>query len=364
MEHDIGLTQQDNYSKKLLSMNIDEYLNYKFINKKLNKSCNLQEFQFVDFTYYQENILLNNERLFYENDNIHIQKVIFSNEEKILLHDCAGKNIIFISCVFMSDIRFSENPKSLSFDSCVFQKTYSTTTSEIESITMTCCVIKHLFLRNMKIGELPITLCQINELSIIDFYAKYASFVDNTISALYFSNSEIEKLEFDYKQLKYFNKLHSVSIRLIKKTIGKKHESNSESLISTLDFIQTLPTIKSNPIICTKIDYVKSIMVNYGSINSVLMRLYGNFMLPSRTIITSIFIIVIFTIIYYINENGLRLVNNIDFYKYFTYSLEAFLGTTKEIKCNLYQPLSYIERIIGFFSVTVFTISLAKKYLK
>lgn len=362
MEYNYGLTQQENYSLKMLGLSELEYLEYSYKSLKTRKTCKLEKFEYVDITCNQEQSMGLHGLVSWNEGTVCFEQIVFSNNEKIEFHGYTNKNIVFVSCVFFSSIQFLEDPKSITMDSCIVKNTYSTNNRSINTISLNSCMCNELFLRCTTAKEISINLCKIINFSIMDLQTENGLFINNTINNIYYVDSKIDNIVFDYNQLVYLKSLFS--IRNIKRTIGMPRKENAESAISTLEFIQNLHLLKNNPVISTKIDYVKSTYIKHGLLNNVILKAYGNFLLPFRTVLTSFILIALFAILYYINEHGIQIQQTIDIYYYLSLSFEAFLGTTKDIVCNHYRLLSYIERLLGFFSMTVFTITLAKKYLK
>lgn len=362
MEFNYGLTQQENYSLRMLGLSEKEYLEYSYTSLKTRKTCKLEKFEYIDITCKQEQSMGLHGLVSWNEDTVYFEQIVFSNNEKVQFHGYTNKKIVFVSCVFFSSIQILEDPYSITMDSCIVKGTYSTNSRNINNISLNSCMFNELFLRCTTVKEISINICKINSLLIMDMQIENGIFINNTINDIYYVDSKIDNLEFDYNQLAYLKSLFS--IRNIKRTIGSSRKKNPESAISTLEFIQNLKLIYNNPVISTKIDYVKSCYIKHGLLNSLILKAYGNFLLPIRTVLTSVILIVLFAILYYINENGIQLEPTIDIYDYLSLSFEAFLGTTKDLVCNNYKILSYIERLVGFFSMTVFTITLAKKYLK
>lgn len=364
MINEVGLTQTDNYPLNLLSLETKDLLKYEYKGQKSQKSTRLKEFSYIDLIYKQEEGFIPTDRLNYDNNKLIINGIIFSNNEKLYMHNYSGIEIKFINCIFVSRILFDNTPKSLNFDSCVFQKCCSIAAEDVEELNITSCIINRLSIYNSKIKDIMIVLCKIKELSFNSVESSITSIVDNDIYNISVVSFKHEKLTFDINQLHSFKNQYIGFISKIKRSIEEPSKTNIERNVSTVSFLQTDTTIDNSPILSTKLEYIKMAMIKHGIFNSIIMRPFGFFLLPGRIALLGAITCIIFTIIFYLHKYGFSLNNICNCKIVIKMAIESFLGTTQEVSDYSYLALSYIERVLGFFIFTAFTISLAKKYVK
>jgi hypothetical protein len=362
--YEIGLTQEWQYSSDLLALDRERILGLTFLGSKTKREYSLSECHYVDISRQTERMFLPAGHYSIEGAEITIWNTVFTGHEKVLFHDYSGMELRFVCCVFTARIQFSQTPKSLGFDSCIIQASFATAFQPLASLLFQSSVISELILRSPLDCDVDVNLCTIRKLSIFEFECKRALFINNSVGEISVGSFRRDELSFEVSQISAFRNKTNIGIGKIQKVVPRRTRYNSETLLSTYDFLKNDTEIRNNPVVCTKIEYAKATLFDHGIFNNILMRLFGFFLLPSRIIVLGAIGAVLFSMAFFINEFGLSIEQLHKIGHSTKLSVESFLGSTRESQSIGYLAISYIERLFGFFEFTAFTICLAKKYVK
>jgi len=363
-EYEVGLTQKERITENYLKYSKDDYLNYQYTGFKTKKNLRLVEFEYVDFILGR-NECLTIENNYIKDNNVYLSNIIFSSREKILFHNYSNYNLIFINCVFFSRIQFYRmtNKINITFDSCVIMENFSIANNEFLDIHFISSVINKLNIWGSAISDLSFINNLIKEYYVSDTVIhKTLSYIGNVIYKISVERLKCETDNFDFTQLFYLRNV--VSIHNIKKSLINIKSENKLRLLETLSYIENNSIIKYNPIITSKIEYIKLSLIKTNIFNKLVRIVFGYFLLPSRIIISALIIIIGFLFLYYFNDYRLAIMNIDDIRKYLELSIKAFIGINIESNNDVFIFLSYLQRALGFLLTTSFTVALARKYLK
>ncbi len=296
-----------------------------------------------------------------EDKTLFISNIIFTGQEKIELHSCNNLKIYFQNCIFLTHISLESIPKSIQFDNCYFKKL--NINNSYPNTNITSCVFEELIIDYYK-NSISISYSEIGSLSIFDcLESSELSFYKNRIHNFAIENTKtISGL--NYQQFLYLKDgLSSNFSKKIKKLINYKKDNKNDLNINkqlyTLNFIKDLEEIREKANLCNEIDLLKNKILPRPWFQKALLNFCGYFMCPGKIVIEMLVTILICSLfLYFIKKQESNL-----FY-YLEQSFNSFFCSNKESLTFWEKILCYLENIFGFLEMNVFTISLAKKYLK
>ncbi|GHV83645.1 hypothetical protein AGMMS50212_09850 [Spirochaetia bacterium] len=371
MELELGLTRSLTNKIELLRKDPNDFLNFKFVGHISGEESHLNEYKYIDFIIGSAEETLPPKCSFVEkfSEEKILQNIVFTNKERVKFYNGTFTNITFANCVFASQIDFAELPNNchIVFQDCIIFEYKTIFKKPIEYLLFQNCIIKKLAITHSNFTTLLVGNSEILDLGISYISAKMVSTSHNNIHQIFIGPIKCDDFNLSINQCIYLRK--SITIGNLKRTIMTEGINNS-SILSTLEFIEKDSEIKINPVILTKIEYLKINCLKNGILNKIIRVFFGYFLFPGRIILSCIGIIILFAILLYyttnINSfgNGFVLFDLDEIIRYLYLSLDSFLGAKIESKDTLIIIMNYLERMFGFLFPTAFTIALAKKYVK
>lgn len=164
---------------------------------------------------------------------------------------------------------------------------------------------------------------------------------------------------FNYQQFSYFEKSFSSFSKNLKTLISYNKKENINTQLYTLNFIENLDCINEDSSLCAEIDLLKNTLLPRNLFQKTVLNFCGYFMNPWKIVLEILVTIFLFsTILYFINEREYNLLH------YLEQSFNSFFCSNEENLSSWEKIICYSETVIGFLEMNIFTIALAKKYLK
>lgn len=363
MDYDIGLRKKINSLTdfRKYSLNDLKTLSFNVYKSKIEK--HLIDFSGIDVDCNSTHPLFlgNEENTYvqtYDNEIVFFN-IVFSNEEKVEFHKCEGKKLTFSNCIFISYFYFTQNPESVSFDNCCFRNLVLNI-DDCKDFYITCSIIERLkiYSAEFKRNKLTVSNTEIGSLLISDVDSNKFSFIMNKIYKISLDRS-VCNYNFDYRQLNCFS-TGTVSIK--KKSLFELvdyNSNNSDNIVSTLNFLQSLNILKEDAQFFSMIEFVKNKKIKRCFLHKIILEIFGYFMNPTKIFLKSLLLILLYSIIY------LFLDNKENCYAPILNSFYSFLGSIPaKQECTLVDFICITEAFFGFLFTNAFIISLGKKYLK
>lgn len=360
-KHEIGLTRTIKSLEEYNLLKVDDLFALKFTGIFSHKEYTLKEFKYIDcdiFTDSKNKEFEKNIEIDTTTNTAHFSNIVFTNHEKVLFHNCGNMSINFYNCVFTSRICFCVEPESFCADNCIFQFLNLKT----KRISIVASLINEILFRDKRSeDQISIWNSEIKSLRLCDSEIVNSFFLGNNIRRINICGS-VSQTAFDYRQLACFSSgKTSISIKKIKELVDYSKIS-IETRISTLNYIQSLDIIREDAGICARIDYLKCLSVDKPLFKKLVLGVCGYFMRPGQIIIESCITLITFTLIFLLVDIGKIELNH--FLHYCELSCTSFFGNINDGLPKMLRIFCYAEQVMGFILMNIFTISLAKKYLK
>ena len=364
MYYETGLLQTLGNLKSFNSIDFNNLDTYSYKGFRTKEDYSLYKFSYVDIDCHHKSplgVIRENElQNVIERDNktLLFKNIIFCAREKIETHYCEDLDLEFVNCIFLCPFRLESVPKSILFDNCYFRNlSISTRFPNVEIISS---VFEELLINGYN-NELSICTSEIGFLSIFDCDDKSVLSLGCTNEIHHFRYSNSPSLtNFDYKQFTCFSKnLYFFDHKITKLINYKKTKFNRQTLLDTLNLIENLDFIKEDPKLCTDIDYLKTKLLKRNFLQSIILNFCGYFMRPGQIVIEIFLTLLLFATGIYLIKN-----DNNTFLHCLEQSFNSFFCSNSEDMSFWEKVLCYSETVLGFLEMNIFTIALAKKYLK
>lgn len=348
-------------------MNCEEYLTKHISTLDSFKKMTLEDFIQLDMFIFRDIDIdcdLNNplyasgsEKYVSRKDGIiYLSNIIFTNYRKTVIDKCKNKKLYFRNCIILSAFIFESSPETIVFDNCCFKSIRISPVfrkAEFYSSIIEKIVIDP---GSDKLVELSINTVEIGCLKCFGTDASKFRFYKNKIHKIVLEN--VQNLNsFDYTQLPFLT--GSVKNDNIIENIDSK---NKDEILFTLNFFENLDGLKEDAVFCNDIENLKLRYLEKSKDKSVVLFLCGNFRKPIHMLLEALITIIIFSILFMIGKDfriSTTYLSSIEesIKSFCRFDMPKGLSTWKMI-------LSYVESFFGFLEISVFTISLGKKYLK
>lgn len=340
-----------------------DFENYEYVTFRTKEKVLLKTFTYVDIDCMRKFPLmgLKESNCIRIGNSLVFMNVLFKESEKAQFENCEGLDLEFVNCVFECPIQFTSSCRSLFFDNCISKK-LTITNPTTEWITIMDSYFGELNLHNlseMELEKVAISNCKIDDLFFCNVISKIFEISGNEIGKFCVSNQSF--FNFDYKQLNCLKRNLNITLSSLKKMISYNTKSK-ERTIESLNFIESLDCIQENPVICSKIDYLKNKLLPVSWYQRIILEFFGYFMMPNRVIFVSLCLFLFYATLYCVINGDIS--KPAIYLHYLEYSFNAFFSNNGENLCRIERLFSYSENLIGFLQLNAFTVSLAKKYLK
>lgn len=296
------------------------------------------------------------ETIFFENDTLYFCNLIFSEQEKIKLHSCENLNICFNNCIILRHICLESVPKSISFDNCYFRKL--SIYCSYPNVFINSCIIDSLSINGYQ-NNLDLWNSEIYFLGIYDCLNSSEFDISGNIIHRFRINNIQNIKNFTYQQFSCFQNSLSSFSRNLKKIISYSTKENINTQLYTLNFIESLDCINEDSKLCTEIDFLKIKLLPRNWFQKLILNLCGFFMNPGQIVLEIFTTIIFFAILlYFIKGRDFSLLH------YLEQSFNSFFCSNADNMSFFEKILCYSETVLGFLEMNIFTIALAKKYLK